>query len=122
MAAAAAIAVPRPARAELPERRPGALLAGGGAVADYELDLDIRAFELDAQKSEVHVDVVAKIVSAASGRVAAVDIFTARVPVASTDGPTVVRGARPGLGERHDQDRRFRRAIDLDKAVRSLGD
>ena len=65
-------------------------MAGGGAVADYELDLDIRSFELDAQKSEVHVEVVAKIVAAASGRVAAVDIFSARVPVSATDGPTVV--------------------------------
>ncbi len=65
-------------------------LAGGGAAADYELDLDIRAFELDAKKSEAHVDVAARIVSLTSGRVADVEIFTAREPVAATDAAFVV--------------------------------
>ena len=64
-------------------------LAGGGAAADYELDLDIRAFELDAAKSEAHVDVAARIVALTSGRVADVEIFTAREPVASTDAASV---------------------------------
>ena len=64
-------------------------LAGGGATADYELDLDIRAFELDAAKSEAHVDVAARIVALTSGRVADVEIFTAREPVASTDAASV---------------------------------
>ncbi len=65
-------------------------LAGGGAMADYELDLDIRAFELDAAKSEAHVDVAARIVALTSGRVADVQIFDARVPVASADVAAVV--------------------------------
>jgi len=65
-------------------------LAGGGAVADYELGLDIRAFELDAAKSEAHVDVAARIVALTSGRVADVQIFDARVPVASADVGAVV--------------------------------
>jgi cholesterol transport system auxiliary component len=65
-------------------------LAGDGAVADYELDLDIRAFELDAAMSQVHVDVAARIVALASGRVADVQIFTIREPVASTDPAAVV--------------------------------
>ena len=65
-------------------------LAGGGATADYELDLDIRAFELDAQAAQVHVDIAARIVAVASGRVAAVEIFKLRAPVASTDPGTVV--------------------------------
>src|SRR5271165_1053358 len=65
-------------------------LAGGAAVADYELGLDIRAFELDAAKSEAHVDVAARIVALTSGRVADVQIFDARVPVASTDVGVVV--------------------------------
>ncbi len=64
-------------------------LAGGAATADYELDLDIRAFELDAPTSEAHVDVAARIVEVASGRVADVQIFTAREPVASTDAGAV---------------------------------
>jgi cholesterol transport system auxiliary component len=65
-------------------------LAGGAAAADYELDIDIRAFELDAARSEAHVNVAAKIVAVMTGRVADVQIFDARVPVASTDPPAVV--------------------------------
>ena len=60
-------------------------LAGGGATADYELDLDIRAFEFEPQKSQVRVDVAARIVSVLTGRVAAVEIFTAAAPVTSPD-------------------------------------
>jgi cholesterol transport system auxiliary component len=65
-------------------------LAGDGATADYELDLDIRAFEFDAATSQVHVDVAARIIQVNSGRVADVEIFTARTPVASTDAAAVV--------------------------------
>jgi cholesterol transport system auxiliary component len=64
-------------------------LAGDGARADYELDLDIRAFELDAPTSQVHVDVAARIVALNSGRVADVEILTTREPVASTDAAAV---------------------------------
>jgi cholesterol transport system auxiliary component len=64
-------------------------LAGDGARADYELDLDIRAFELDAPTSQVHIDVAARIVALNSGRVADVEIFTVREPVASTDAAAV---------------------------------
>ena len=65
-------------------------LAGGGATADYELDIDIRAFELDAAHSEARVDVAARIVALTSGRVADVEIFTAREPVASFNAGAVV--------------------------------
>jgi cholesterol transport system auxiliary component len=64
-------------------------LAGDGARADYELDLDIRAFELDAPTSQVNVDIAARIVALNSGRVADVEIFTMREPVASTDAAAV---------------------------------
>jgi cholesterol transport system auxiliary component len=64
-------------------------LAGGGATANYELDLDIRAFELDAVANQVHVDVAARIIEVNSGRVADVEILTARTPVASTDAAAV---------------------------------
>jgi len=65
-------------------------LAAGGATADYQLNLDIRSFELDAQRSEAHIDIAATIVSTASGRIAAVDIFDTTVPVAATDAANVV--------------------------------
>jgi ABC-type uncharacterized transport system auxiliary subunit len=58
---------------------------GPAANASYEVDLDIRAFELDAQSKEVNVDIAAWIVSLGSGRIVANQIFTLRTPVASTD-------------------------------------
>ncbi len=57
---------------------------GPAANANYEVDLDIRAFELDAEAKEVHVDIAAWIVSLGSGRIVADQIFTLRTPVAST--------------------------------------
>jgi cholesterol transport system auxiliary component len=68
------------------------LLAGGGAAADYQLDLDIRAFEFDAVTSEAHVDVAARIVTLNSGRVADVQIFSAREPVATRDSAAITAG------------------------------
>jgi cholesterol transport system auxiliary component len=62
---------------------------GPAANADYEVDLDIRAFELDAQTKEVHVDIAAWIVALGSGRIKADEIFTVRAPVASTDAAAV---------------------------------
>ena len=58
---------------------------GAAANANYEVDLDIRAFELDVQSKEVNVDIAAWIVSLGSGRIVADQIFTLRTPVASTD-------------------------------------
>jgi cholesterol transport system auxiliary component len=65
-----------------------------GAAADYELDLDIRKFDLDVARSRVEIDVAAKLVSA-SGGVAAAEIFTADAPVAST-APATVAAAMDG--------------------------
>ncbi len=64
------------------------------AAADYELDLDIRKFDLDVARSRVEIDVAAKLVSA-SGGVAAAEIFTADAPVAST-APATVAAAMDG--------------------------
>ena len=57
---------------------------GPAANANYEVDLDIRAFELDAEAKEVHVDIAAWIVSLGTGRIVADQIFTLRTPTAST--------------------------------------
>jgi cholesterol transport system auxiliary component len=67
----------------------GRAIDGPAATADYEIDLDIRAFELDAETKEAHVDVAAWIVALGSGRIAADQIFTLRAPVASTDAAAV---------------------------------
>jgi cholesterol transport system auxiliary component len=58
------------------------------AAANYELDLDIRAFELDVPNSRVRVDLAAKIV-ATNGKAVATQIFTAEEPIASTSPPAV---------------------------------
>jgi cholesterol transport system auxiliary component len=65
------------------------------AGADYELDLDIRKFDLDVARSRVEIDVAVKLVSAAGG-VAAAEIFTADAPVASTN-PAAVAAAMDGV-------------------------
>jgi cholesterol transport system auxiliary component len=65
------------------------------AAATYELDIDIRAFELDVPHSRVIVDLAAKIVTIAGGRAVASQVFTAEAPVAST-GPAAVSAALDG--------------------------
>ena len=65
---------------------------GPAATADYEIDLDIRAFEFDAQTQEAHVDIAAWIVSLSNGRIRADEIFTLRAPVGSTDAAAVAAG------------------------------
>ena len=67
----------------------GRAIDGPAATADYEVDLDIRAFEFDAETKEAHIDVAAWIVALGSGRIAADQIFTLRAPVASTAAPDV---------------------------------
>ena len=88
--AGAAWPEPLPAlfRARLAESFQNAGLArsidGPAATADYEVDLDIRAFEFDAETKEVHVDIAAWIVSLGSGRIKADEIFNLLAPVSST--------------------------------------
>jgi cholesterol transport system auxiliary component len=62
----------------------GHAIDGPAATADYEIDLDIRAFEFDAETKEAHIDIAAWIVVLSSGRITADEIFTLRAPVAST--------------------------------------
>jgi cholesterol transport system auxiliary component len=67
----------------------GHAIDGLAANADYEVDLDIRAFEFDAETKEAHIDIAAWIVALGSGRIAADEIFTLRAPVASTNAADV---------------------------------
>jgi cholesterol transport system auxiliary component len=60
--------------------------AGTGIQANYSLDLDIRAFELDAKAVEANVDIAAKIIDMRNGRVVASRIFKTRAPAAGTSG------------------------------------
>jgi cholesterol transport system auxiliary component len=67
-------------------------LASGGAAANYELDLDIRAFELAAAQRAVHIDIAAKMISLAGGRVVGAEIFRETQPVETSD-PVAVTSA-----------------------------
>jgi cholesterol transport system auxiliary component len=63
--------------------------AGSGVAADYSLELDIRAFELDVAAAQANVDIAAKIVGATSGRVIAAKIFRTHVYAAGSGGREV---------------------------------
>jgi cholesterol transport system auxiliary component len=69
---------------------------GPAANANYEVDLDIRAFELDAETKEIHVDIAAWIISLGSGRIMADQIFNVRIPVESTDAAHVAAAMDQG--------------------------
>ena len=56
----------------------------GRTAADYNLETEVRAFELDADQKQVVVEFVVKLVSARDGRIKAFKTFTTRAPVAST--------------------------------------
>lgn len=60
--------------------------SGSGIAADYNLELDIRAFELDVEGAQASVDIAAKIVAANSGRVVAARIFKTHIPATGTGG------------------------------------
>lgn len=65
---------------------------GANASAAYELQVDVRAFELDVPQSRVKIDLAVKIVASGSGRPVATQVFTADAPVAST-APAAVSAA-----------------------------
>jgi cholesterol transport system auxiliary component len=71
--------------------------SGSGVAADYNLELDIRAFELDAKAVRANVDIAVKIVSAGGGRVAAAQIFKTQVPAAGTGGPEATAALNAAL-------------------------
>jgi cholesterol transport system auxiliary component len=60
--------------------------AGAGFSSNYSLELDVRAFELDAKSIQGVVDIAAKIVDDRGGRIKASRIFRIEVPSAGTNG------------------------------------
>ena len=57
----------------------------GRTAADYNLETEVRAFELDADQKQVVVEFVVKLVSARDGHIKAFKTFKTRAPVASTN-------------------------------------
>jgi cholesterol transport system auxiliary component len=60
----------------------------GRVVAQYSLNTEIRRFDLDLARGEAVVEMSAKLVEEGVGSIAAAKIFSARVTVASEDGPS----------------------------------
>ena len=60
-----------------------------GAAKEYNLETDVRAFELIADAKRIEIDIAVKVVSVNSGRVVATRTFTTRAPVSSTDAQVV---------------------------------
>lgn len=65
--------------------------SGDRITADYQLLLDIRAFEIVAgSPPSAEVIIAAKIVGDRSGRIVTNRVFQARVPASATEGPRAV--------------------------------
>jgi cholesterol transport system auxiliary component len=72
--------------------------ASAGLAADYSLQLDIRAFELDVSHSQAVVDIAAKIVAEGSGgRVVAARIFKNSAPAVGDSGPDAAAALNAAL-------------------------
>jgi len=65
---------------------------GEGVTADYQLNSDLRAFQLDAVRGEAFVEVSAKLLSLRTGKIVNARVFSARVPVSDAAGATVAQG------------------------------
>lgn len=66
---------------------------GGRIVADYQLNTELRAFQVNAATREAVVELSAKLVDDRTGRIRATRVFTGRTPVGLINGP----GAADGL-------------------------
>jgi cholesterol transport system auxiliary component len=64
---------------------------GDGITADYQLNTQIRAFQLEAGRGEVLVELSEKLLNVPTGKIVRAKVFTARVPVASSAAPEVAQ-------------------------------
>jgi len=70
---------------------------GEGVTANFQLNTDLRAFQLDTERGEAFVEISAKVVSVANGGIANARVFAARVPVPSANGPIVAQALDQAL-------------------------
>ena len=71
--------------------------SGTGVEADYSLELDIQAFELDAKAVAAQVAIVAKIIDRRGGRIVAARLFKAQVASKGTGGPEAAAALNAAL-------------------------
>lgn len=70
---------------------------GDRIVADAQLNLDIRAFTVDAGAGEAVAEITAKLVNDRSGKVMGARLFTAREPVGSIEAGSAARALDAAL-------------------------
>jgi cholesterol transport system auxiliary component len=73
--------------------------ATSNLAAQYDLQLDIRDFELDAQSRKGVVDIAVKVVTANGGRVVAAQMFRSEVPADGTSGPAATAALDKALND-----------------------
>ena len=64
---------------------------GDRVKVDFQLNTELRSFQIEASRGEAVVEVSAKAVSEATGQVTHARIFTARAPVAAIDAANAAR-------------------------------
>jgi cholesterol transport system auxiliary component len=71
---------------------------GDGITPDYQLNTEVRAFQLDAARGEAHVEFSEKLVQTGTGRIVRARAFTARVPVTSSNAGEVAQALDRAMG------------------------
>jgi cholesterol transport system auxiliary component len=70
---------------------------GDRITADYQLNTELRAFQISSATNEAIVEISAKVVNDKTGRIGAARVFTARVPVATIDAPNAAQSLDKAL-------------------------
>ena len=71
---------------------------GDGITADSQLNTQIRAFQLDAAQGQVVVEMSEKLLNATTGKIVRAKVFSARVPVASSQAGEVAQALDRAMG------------------------
>lgn len=79
-------------------RRAAVARPGERLVADYQLNTDIRSFQIASATGTAEIEISAQLVNDRSGRVAAARIFRASEPVASVDAGNAAAALDRALG------------------------
>ena len=74
-------------------------LPGQSLAIDYQVLIDIRAFEYDAVTDTAHVELGAKLLDDRTGRVRATEVFSARVPASADTAPGVIAALDAASGQ-----------------------
>lgn len=72
---------------------------GDRVTPDFQINVAIRAFEINAATSEAVVELSVRAVREATGQIARARVFSARVPVAAIDASSAVRGLDQALSQ-----------------------